>query len=336
VRRGPAGDCIFTWQSLEDGGGAGSSSDKPDSSAYFSITHRLVVYSSYLPHRLAIRLQVCRKGTLPYPHELQRQAGDDGSCVRLVRNPAPAGAEARTNWGHTSASGVSGLSFLHDDRRLVSIGGTCVFVWRYVRKIDFASTLYQGMHSARADRSLRQSCNRGKQPTPRRPPVESQVNCNIPRNRRLSLETNFFKMSTILWVHHAHAMWRLKPLGGHFDDAQHQTSDINTVFTLLSYRRPCSLRSCCRPDTCDGPLFIAGATGVMLKVDEWKIESSLRISCGASPDVDDILAELLGALYICRAQRPTFLASMSGCSGACMCGAFFVCVDRPNRLTNET
>lgn len=60
------------------------------------------------------------------------QTGDEDSCVSLVRNPAPVGAKARANWGHTSASGVSGLAFLYDDRRLISVGGTCVFVWRSV------------------------------------------------------------------------------------------------------------------------------------------------------------------------------------------------------------
>ena len=54
--------------------------------------------------------------------------------MRLVRNPAPVRVEARANWGHTSASGVSGLAFLNDDQRLVSVGGTCVFVWRSDRK----------------------------------------------------------------------------------------------------------------------------------------------------------------------------------------------------------
>ncbi|CAM9891815.1 unnamed protein product [Ectocarpus sp. 12 AP-2014] len=61
-------------------------------------------------------------------------AGDGDGCIRVMRNPAPLGGEARMNWGHKSASGVSGLSFLCDDRRLVSVSGTCVFVWRHVRR----------------------------------------------------------------------------------------------------------------------------------------------------------------------------------------------------------
>ncbi|CAM9762593.1 unnamed protein product, partial [Hapterophycus canaliculatus] len=41
-------------------------------------------------------------------------AANGNSCVSLLRNPAPLGAKARMNWGHTSTSGVSGLAFLCD------------------------------------------------------------------------------------------------------------------------------------------------------------------------------------------------------------------------------
>lgn len=77
------------------------------------------------------------------------QAGDGDGCIRVMRNPAPLGGEARMNWGHKSASGVSGISFLCDDRRLVSVGGTCVFVWRLVLLYAACNCCYRNVSFSR-------------------------------------------------------------------------------------------------------------------------------------------------------------------------------------------
>ncbi|CAM9997057.1 unnamed protein product, partial [Choristocarpus tenellus] len=59
---------------------------------------------------------------------------DDAQCINLLRYPALSGARARLSWGHAAAhKGGVRLAFLHDDRRLVSVGGACTFVWRYGR-----------------------------------------------------------------------------------------------------------------------------------------------------------------------------------------------------------
>ncbi|CAM9669812.1 unnamed protein product, partial [Discosporangium mesarthrocarpum] len=58
---------------------------------------------------------------------------DDRQCINLVRYPALGGVGANQSWGHTAtATGGAKLAFLHDDRSLVSVGGPCVFMWRYV------------------------------------------------------------------------------------------------------------------------------------------------------------------------------------------------------------
>ncbi|CAM9489991.1 unnamed protein product, partial [Ectocarpus fasciculatus] len=85
---------------------------------------------------------VCRSKA----EDVMAAGGGDG-CIRVMRNPAPFGGDARTSWGHKSASGVSGMSFLCDDRRLVSVGGTCVFVWRHVRRPSSKDEAGQNNHS---------------------------------------------------------------------------------------------------------------------------------------------------------------------------------------------
>lgn len=111
----------------------------------FTMYHSACLYSSprnVLPpwRHLLLRFTVASSLVAPSVHFKTRRhpswllkASDEDNCVNLARSPAPDGATTRENWGHSTANGIPALSFLCDDHRLVSAGGTCVFVWRYVR-----------------------------------------------------------------------------------------------------------------------------------------------------------------------------------------------------------